>query len=125
MYFGPNDYLFGPVYSNDSLFVSGNGSVSGSPSFGDATVNPKVPSAVMTADPNCLFVDDANGMSGSDSNCASADNEVALYDTVNSADDHAVETPPRATPSSASSPARTGACTRDRPRSPSAPSPDR
>ena len=26
VYFGPDDYLFGPVFTNDSVFVSGNGS---------------------------------------------------------------------------------------------------
>ena len=26
VYFGPGDYLFGPVYTNDSIFVSGDGS---------------------------------------------------------------------------------------------------
>ncbi|HVB93058.1 MAG TPA: hypothetical protein VND67_01980, partial [Acidimicrobiales bacterium] len=53
VYFGPNDYLFGPVYTNDSLFVSGDGSVSNSPSFGTSAS----PSEVTTADPNCQFVD--------------------------------------------------------------------
>jgi fibronectin type 3 domain-containing protein len=79
VYFGPNDYLFGPVYTNDSVFVSGNGAVSGSPSFGTSIVTPTVPSAVVTADPNCQFVDATNGMSGSPSNCSAASNDVALY----------------------------------------------
>ena len=56
--FGPTDYLFGPVYSNDSMFVIGSGGVSAtSPTFGTAAS----PSAVTTADPNCLFVDGTHG----------------------------------------------------------------
>ena len=40
------DQLYGPVYSNDSLYISGTPTFTG-------TVN--------TADPHCLFVDDATG----------------------------------------------------------------
>lgn len=90
VYFGPADYLFGPVYTNDSVFVSGDGTPANSPSFG--TTN--APSPVITADPHCQFVDDADGMSGSDANCGQANNEVALYDTVNSKYGNSVETPP-------------------------------
>ncbi len=91
VYFGPADYLFGPVYTNDSVFVAGNGSPSSSPSFGTTSA----PSPVTTADPNCLFVNDNYGMSGSDANCASVDTgSVALYDTTNSSYGHAIETPP-------------------------------
>jgi titin len=53
-----------------------------------------VPSQVTTADPNCLFVDSTHGMNGSSSNCPTANNDVAAYDTVNSTDGHAVEKPP-------------------------------
>ncbi len=86
VYFGPNDYLFGPVYTNDSVFVSP------SPAFGTATA----PSPVTTADPNCLFVDSGanRGMNGNHSNCAAANADVSVYDTVNSSDNHAIEQPP-------------------------------
>ena len=90
VYFGPGDYLFGPVYTNDSVFVSGNGNAATSPSFG--TTNS--PSTVTTADPHCQFVDPSNGMSGSSSNCSAADNDVSTYDTVNSSYGQAVEQPP-------------------------------
>jgi Fibronectin type III domain len=91
VYFGPGDYLFGPVYTNDSVFVSGDGRAADSPSFGTATS----PSAVTTADPDCLFVDDTYGMSGSPSQCnTKATGEVALYDSTNSSHGHAVEEPP-------------------------------
>ena len=91
VYFGPNDYLFGPVFSNDSIFVSNEG---GGPSFGNANAIPSVPTAVRTADPNCLFVDDSHGMSGSDANCALADGDVAIFDVVNSSYGNPVEQPP-------------------------------
>ena len=84
VYFGPNDYLFGPVYTNDSVFESP------SPSFGTSTA----PSMVTTADPKCLFVNDTYGMSGSSNNCTRANSDIANYDTVNSSFGHAVEQPP-------------------------------
>jgi titin len=90
VYFGPNDYLFGPVYTNDSVFVSGDGTPSNSPSFGTSTS----PSEVTTADPNCQFTDSTHGMNGSSSNCAAANSDVAAYDTADSADGHTVEQPP-------------------------------
>ncbi len=95
VYFGPNDYLFGPVFTNDSVFVSGSGSTTDSPSFG----TPTSPSPVTTADPNCLFVDATHGMSGSDANCSSANSDVALYRPTTSASDpsssgNPVEQPP-------------------------------
>ncbi|MGA3149252.1 MAG: hypothetical protein ABSF33_17525, partial [Acidimicrobiales bacterium] len=90
VYFGPGDYLFGPVFTNDSVFVSGSGQTTDSPSFGTSTS----PSAVTTADPNCLFVDATHGMGGSDSNCADASSDVALYDTTNSSYGSAPEIPP-------------------------------
>jgi hypothetical protein len=70
VYFGPSDYLFGPIYTNDSVFVDGTNpaTLGGSPSFGNPNASPAaVPSAVHTADPNCLFVDQSTGggMSGS------------------------------------------------------------
>ncbi len=101
VYFGPNDYLFGPTYTNDSVFVSGDGTQSGSPSFGNPGASPAVPSAVQTADPNCQFVDDNNqnskatdGMNGGYSTCTNANGEVHLYDTTNSSYGNPVEEPP-------------------------------
>ncbi|HVC67862.1 MAG TPA: fibronectin type III domain-containing protein, partial [Acidimicrobiales bacterium] len=109
VYFGPGDYLFGPVFTNDSIFVSGNGSASGSPSFGNPTPSPMVPSDVHTADPNCQFVTDSYGMSGirggstAAQTCAPASGAVYLY--ANSSNttgslpvstyNHAVEPPPQ------------------------------
>ena len=90
VYFGPSDYLFGPVYTNDSVFVSGDGRASDSPSFGTSAS----PSSVTTADPHCLFVDDSHGMSGSPPNCTSATSDVAIYDPTLSSYGHAVEQPP-------------------------------
>lgn len=94
VYFGPGDYLFGPVFTNDSVFVSGDGTAANSPSFGTSGAGGAA-SPVTTADPKCLFVDDANGMSGSSSNCSQASGEVALYDTQNSSYGNAVESPPQ------------------------------
>ncbi len=95
VYFGPNDYLFGPTYTNDSIFVSGDGNASDSPAFGVAGTTPPG-STVTTADPNCLFVDNSgnDGMNGSDSSCANATSDVALYDSTNSSYGHSVEQPP-------------------------------
>ena len=96
VYFGPGDYLFGPTYTNDSVFVSGDGTEANSSSFGNPSSTPPVPSAVETADPHCLFVDDANGMSGSDTNCSpNANNEVYQYDRTNSSYGNPVEVPPQ------------------------------
>jgi len=100
VYFGPNDYLFGPTYTNDSVFVSGDGTQSGSPSFGNPNTSPPVPSAVQTADPNCQFVSDnlgtknTDGMNGGHSSCTNANNEVHLWDQTNSSFGNAVESPP-------------------------------
>jgi hypothetical protein len=90
VYFGPGDYLFGPVYTNDSVFVSGNGAAATSPDFGTSSSA----SSVTTADPHCLFVDSTYGMGGSDANCARASSDVSLYDNVNSSYGHSVEQPP-------------------------------
>ncbi len=49
---------------------------------------------VTTADPNCLFVNDTYGMSGSHTNCTAANSDIANYDTANSSFGHAVEQPP-------------------------------
>ncbi len=104
VYFGPGDYLFGPVFTNDSVFISGNGSPSSSPSFGNPSPpSPAapVPSAVTTADPNCLFVETVannpngtDGMQGSHATCANVTSDVALYDTTNSSSGNPQEAPP-------------------------------
>ncbi len=88
MYFGPNDYLFGPVYTNDSVFVS--------PSL---VRYRRISLMVTTADPHCLFVDSTHGMNGSYNNCATANGDVSPYDATNSSYGHAVESPRPTTPS--------------------------
>ncbi len=93
VYFANGDYLFGPTYTNDSVFVSNAGS---GPAFGNTASG--VASTVQTADPHCLFVDTNSGMNGSDANCLSAtgpESAVALYDKTNSTYGHAVEQPPQ------------------------------
>ena len=106
VYFGPNDYLFGPTFTNDSVFVSGDGTQAGSPSFGNPNVTPQVASSVETADPNCQFVDDnnrgtqstdgmnSNGTAAGYSTCANASKEVYLFDQANSTYGNPVEAPP-------------------------------
>jgi len=108
VYFGPADYLFGPVYTNDSVFVAGDGSATGSPSFGNPAPSPMVPSDVHTADPHCQFVTDSNGMSGvaggnPAQTCAPATGAVHLYANSSNTTSplpvstyaHAVEPPPQ------------------------------
>lgn len=74
VYFGPGDTLYGPVYSNDSIYVS-NG-----PNFGSSSD----PGAVTTHDPNCLFVSPGDGH-GTPSTCAQANSsDVGTYNTTNS-----------------------------------------
>ena len=87
VYFGPTDYLFGPVYTNDSVFVSGDGSTQNSPSFGTSTS----PSPVTTADPNCLFVDNDG-----------------RYDGMKGSSQFLLETPPATLPSTTPPTAPTG-----------------
>jgi hypothetical protein len=75
--FGPGDVINGPVFANDSIYVSG------SPTFGTSTV----PLSVKTHDPSCLFVN------GTSSTCSKA---VANYTAVSaiSAYAQAQQTPP-------------------------------
>jgi len=74
VFFGPGDVLYGPVYTNDSIYVADD------PNFGSTSD----PSVVTTHDPNCLFVSPLDG-NGSASTCANADTaDVGTYDTVNS-----------------------------------------
>jgi hypothetical protein len=77
VYFGPNDTLYGPVYTNDSIYVDAN------PNFGSSAD----PSTVTTHDPHCLFVDPiSNPATGSASTCSNADNNVGIYNTATSTD---------------------------------------
>ncbi|MGO9028723.1 MAG: hypothetical protein ACLQOZ_08880 [Acidimicrobiales bacterium] len=87
VYFGPGDYLNGPTFTNDSVFVSPT------PAFGTTAS----PGQVTTADPHCLFTASGTnqGMNGNYSNCASVDSDVSPYNTTTSAYGHAVETPPQ------------------------------
>jgi len=104
VYFGGGDYLSGPVYTNDSVYVYPT------ISFGSATT----PSQVTTADPHCLFVADqqgGQGMQGSNANCTNSTTLANGNDTVSqyvsqycpitpgascaSSYGHPVETPPQ------------------------------
>ena len=97
----PGQIFFGPVrlpvrsgvHQRLGVRCAATAPRSGSPSFGDPTSGVAQP--VMTADPNCLFVDVANGMYGSATNCSAANGDVHLYDTANSSDGNAVEPPPQ------------------------------
>jgi hypothetical protein len=77
IFYGPNDFVNGPVFSNDSVYVSG------SPTFGTSTI----PAPVKTQDPACLFVN------GSNSTCSTA---VSNYAQVLPISAHAQphQTPP-------------------------------
>jgi len=83
VFFGPNDVLYGPIYSNDSIYVDGD------PDFGVPASRGQsaVPSTVTTHDPNCLFVDpDKNEWrSGSGSgSCNNASSQVGEYNSATS-----------------------------------------
>ncbi len=78
VHFTSSDIINGPAFSNDSIFVQGTvGPPIDGPSFGTTAA----PYAVTTADPGCLFVDDANpGLPPG----GCADDEVAAYNTTTS-----------------------------------------
>ena len=83
VFFGPDDVLYGPVYSNDSIYVDGD------PAFGVPASSGQVavPSTVTTHDPDCLFVDpDKNEWkSGSGSgSCNTASSQVQEYNSATS-----------------------------------------
>ena len=93
VYFGPNDYVFGPTFTNDSIYESG------SPSFGTATAQ----APVQTADPNCLFVTSsfsATGCQNINSTIIAApyvsgsNGKWPACDTTHSCYGHPVELPP-------------------------------
>ena len=71
VYFGPSDSITGPIFTNDSIFVSGK------PNFGANY-------SVTTADPSCLFVDPLDGNHGSPTGCTSATSDVGTYDAATS-----------------------------------------
>jgi hypothetical protein len=75
VYFGPSDTINGPIFSNDSIYVTG------SPNFGVTSPFAKV----TTSDPNCIFTDPGQ--------CASGGN-VGNYNTATSADNQPHETSP-------------------------------
>lgn len=58
VYFGPSDTINGPVFSNDSIYVSNGGGPNG-PNFGAASPW----ASVKTHDPNCIFTDPSCPMS--------------------------------------------------------------
>ena len=87
VYFGPNDYLFGPVYTNDSVFVSPSPVLrhAGLPVHGDDG-RPPLPVRRRQHQP---------GMNGNYTNCARGQRATSsTYDTTNSSYGHAVEQPP-------------------------------
>ena len=71
VYFGPNDSVTGPVFSNDSIFVDSK------PNFGAGY-------SVTTPDPSCLFVDPLDSNHGSPPGCANATSDVGTYDAATS-----------------------------------------
>lgn len=75
VFFGPNDVLYGPVYTNDSIYVDS------SPNFGSSVDR----STVTTHDPNCLFVDPLDNH-GSATSCAQATSDVGIYNSATSSD---------------------------------------
>ncbi len=75
VFFGPNDVLYGPIYTNDSIYVANQ------PNFGSSSD----PSTVTTHDPHCLFVDPLDGH-GSQSTCAQATSDVGVYNAATSTD---------------------------------------
>jgi hypothetical protein len=80
VYFGPNDILYGPVYSNDSIYVADD------PNFGSSSD----PSTVTTHDPNCLFVSPTDNH-GTPSTCSGATGDVGVYDSATSSDNAQLE----------------------------------
>ena len=76
--FASGTVVDGPVFSNDSIYVTGYG---GGPTFGTPTT-PTVSSPVTTADPKCIFV---LGKSNDTQTCSSVpQNDVKRYTKVNS-----------------------------------------
>ncbi len=71
VFFGPNDSIVGPVFSNDSIFADSR------PNFGASY-------PVTTADPSCLFVDPNDSNHGSPPGCRNTTSDVGTYDAANS-----------------------------------------
>jgi hypothetical protein len=112
VYFGAGDYLNGPVFSDDSIFVdtTGSGASLTGPAFGNGTEA----TPVQTVDPNCLFVDANNGMDGSDAGCTTVGaNDKVTYDTTQSSYGNTLQditTNQTATPSQLTSIAKNDGC---------------
>jgi hypothetical protein len=97
VYFGPNDVLYGPIYTNDSIYVYGG------PNFGSTSA----PQTVTTHDPHCLFVDPINNL-GSPPACSSATSEVGAYNQATSTNNAPIEPIPSTDTALASIAARSG-----------------
>ncbi len=92
VFFGPNDVIDGPVFTNDSIYVSSH------PAFATGSPTHPNPTPVDTADPHCILVT-APGSAGSSpaSGCKStltANTSEATYTPVNSHYGLPIETPP-------------------------------
>jgi hypothetical protein len=98
VFFGPGDTLYGPVYTNDSIYVDS------SPNFG-TTANP---STVTTHDPNCLFVNpfDSHGSAATCSGANTAD--VGAYNSATSSNNAQLEPLPSTDTQLAAIAAQTG-----------------
>lgn len=83
VYFGNDDVVNGPVYTNDSVYIDTS---AGNPGFGTTGAGTwPGPSSVQTADPKCLFVTSNQGMNGSSNGCNQvAANDVAACSPVSS-----------------------------------------
>ncbi len=82
--FGPSDQVYGPLYSNDSLFVQG------AANFGTT-------SSVQTQDPNCLFVDPSSSSLSGPPGCSNVTStDGVTYDTTGSSYGHVAEPLPTA-----------------------------
>ncbi|MGH9081444.1 MAG: hypothetical protein ACRDYE_15460, partial [Acidimicrobiales bacterium] len=98
VYFGNDDTVNGPVYTNDSVFIDTS---AGNPSFGTTAPSWPGPTSVQTADPNCLFVNQSHGMTGNSTGCDEvASTSVAACAPVSSAQ---LVSPPSGTATSGSS----------------------
>ncbi len=97
VYFGPHDVLYGPIYTNDSIYVYGQ------PNFGSNS-NPQT---VTTHDPHCLFVDPIDNV-GSPPACSNAPSYVGAYNQSTSSDNAPFEPLPSTDSALASIAARSG-----------------
>ena len=127
VYFGPNDYLFGPVYTNDSVFVSG-GAPPPPPTRPRSVPPPSPPRSARPYSPPTPTACSSTTTTGCPAATATARRPTArsTCTTRSTASPDTRSSPhPRATPSSGSSPPRTAASTPVPPRSRSGPPPGR